>query len=178
MNEIEKLRRAYERELTRPWSQNLAGVQKVWFARYNPQQERRLRAAIGEFAIATHDSGHGWIPCDLTTSFAQWLDTKDYRESYFENPTDIELPLDAFPEFVAELIATAAKGAGENDVVAVWGVASLFGLTRLSAVVGEFAPSIKGRLLVFFPGQRDNSNYRLLGARDGWNYHAVPIEAD
>jgi len=178
MNEIEKLRRAYENELTRHWNQNLASVQKVWFARYAPHQERRLRAAFGEFAVATQKAGHGWFSCDLTTSFAQWLDTKDYRESYFENPDDIELPLEAFPEFAAGLITAAAQEATDNDVVAVWGVASLFGLARLSSVVGEFAPSIKGRLLVFFPGQRDGSNYRLLGARDGWNYHAVPIEAD
>jgi hypothetical protein len=33
-------------------------------------------------------------------------------------------------------------------------------------------------LLVFFPGQFDNNNYRLLDARDGWNYLAVPITAD
>src|SRR5437870_4368748 len=29
-------------------------------------------------------------------------------------------------------------------------------------------------LLVFFPGVYEQSNYRLLDARDGWNYHAVP----
>jgi len=31
--------------------------------------------------------------------------------------------------------------------------------------------------LVFFPGERDGSNYRLLDARDGWNYLATPIAA-
>ena len=34
---------------------------------------------------------------------------------------------------------------------------------------------VRGRLLVFFPGEREGSNYRLLDARDGWNYLAVPI---
>jgi hypothetical protein len=28
---------------------------------------------------------------------------------------------------------------------------------------------------VFFPGVYENNNYRLLDARDGWNYLAVPI---
>jgi len=37
--------------------------------------------------------------------------------------------------------------------------------------------SIRGRLLVFFPGEYENNNYRLLDARDGWNYLAVPITA-
>ena len=36
---------------------------------------------------------------------------------------------------------------------------------------------IKGRLVVFFPGQYEHNNYRLLDARDGWNYMAVPITA-
>ena len=34
---------------------------------------------------------------------------------------------------------------------------------------------IQGRLLVFFPGVYEQNNYRLLDARDGWNYLAVPI---
>jgi len=36
---------------------------------------------------------------------------------------------------------------------------------------------IRGRFLVFFPGVYEQDNYRLLDARDGWNYHAVPITA-
>jgi hypothetical protein len=35
--------------------------------------------------------------------------------------------------------------------------------------------TIQGRLVVFFPGEFENANYRLLDARDGWNYHAIPI---
>jgi hypothetical protein len=31
--------------------------------------------------------------------------------------------------------------------------------------------------MFFFPGDRDRRNYRLLKARDGWNYLATPIEA-
>jgi len=31
---------------------------------------------------------------------------------------------------------------------------------------------------VFFPGQLEQNNYRLLDARDGWNYMAVPISID
>mgnify|MGYP000987610382 CR=1 FL=1 len=34
---------------------------------------------------------------------------------------------------------------------------------------------IRGRLVLFFPGQLEGNNYRLLDARDGWNYLAVPI---
>jgi hypothetical protein len=34
---------------------------------------------------------------------------------------------------------------------------------------------IRGRLVVFFPGVYDQNAYRLLDARDGWNYLATPI---
>jgi hypothetical protein len=36
---------------------------------------------------------------------------------------------------------------------------------------------IPGRLVIFFPGEHDakNNSYRLLGAKDGWGYLAVPI---
>jgi len=38
---------------------------------------------------------------------------------------------------------------------------------------------LEGRLLVFFPGEHhpENHTYRLLDARDGWNYLAVPLLA-
>ncbi|MFH1688626.1 MAG: DUF1788 domain-containing protein, partial [Candidatus Eisenbacteria bacterium] len=55
------------------------------------------------------------------------------------------------------------------------GVACLFGLTRLSLVLKEVVKDIRGRLVVFFPGEYEENNYRLLDARDGWNYLAVPI---
>ena len=57
------------------------------------------------------------------------------------------------------------------------GVASLFGFTRISEVLPLVEPHIQGRLLIFFPGVYEQNNYRLLDARDGWNYLAVPITA-
>jgi hypothetical protein len=46
---------------------------------------------------------------------------------------------------------------------------------KVSALVSEVNDAIAGRLLVFFPGQHEGSSYRLLDARDGWNYLAIPI---
>ena len=34
---------------------------------------------------------------------------------------------------------------------------------------------VKGRLVIFFPGEYYQGNYRFLEARDGWGYRAVPI---
>ena len=180
MSEIEALLSEYKRYVSLPWDRKLAGPQRVWFARYPPSQERRLRLRIGEFQIATTDAGHMWRLVDITDSFAEWMTNHEYRDAYFEQPEDLELALVDFSDFVAERVRQELKkpGTEENTVVALLGLASLFGLIRGAELVAKVDSEISGRLLAFFPGQRDGSNWRLLNARDGWNYHAVPIEGD
>jgi hypothetical protein len=177
MNEIEGLLKAYERFLQLPWDRTLAGPQKVWFAIYEPAQERRLRLHLPEFETATRDAGHAWAHLDLTDLFAHWMAQHEYREAYFEVPEDMELDLQDFASSVSQQIVGALTDSGvdANTVVAVSGLASLFGFTYASAIFETVVPSIRGRLLVFFPGQRNGSIYRFLDARDGWNYLAVPI---
>ena len=86
-------------------------------------------------------------------------------------------PLTEFKENVARKIIAALESVphAEDTVVAISGVASLFGFLRISEVLPLVESHIRGRLLVFFPGVYEQDNYRLLDARDGWNYHAVPI---
>jgi hypothetical protein len=67
------------------------------------------------------------------------------------------------------------RSAGQNAVVALTGVGALYGFMHVSEVVRAVEPDIEGRLLVFFPGSKDEHNYRLLDARDGWNYLAHSI---
>jgi hypothetical protein len=102
----------------------------------------------------------------------------EYRDAYFAQPEDLSLKLDSeFPDYVAAELRRAlnAPTVTDNTVVAVLGVATLFGLARFSEVLLKIDRDIRGRLLVFFPGQLENNNYRLLDARDGWNYLAIPI---
>ena len=111
-------------------------------------------------------------------SFAAWMAGEEYRDAYFESPEDLQLKLEVeFAKFVAEKDSAVLESpeAGDNSVVAVFGVGSLFGFTRVSQVLKILEPAIKGRLVVFFPGTYEHNNYRLLDARDGWNYLAVPI---
>lgn len=178
MNEIENLIQEYEKFIQVPWDRSLASPQRVWFVLYEPAQERRLRLRIEEFALATKRHHHSWTLVDLTDSFAQWMAQHEYREAYFEQPDDMEMALQEFGEYIAKQVRTALEDPrnDENSVVAISGIASLFGLVYASALVEAVAPIIKGRLLVFFPGRRDGSIYRLLDAREGWNYLAVPIE--
>jgi hypothetical protein len=54
-------------------------------------------------------------------------------------------------------------------------VGSLYPMLHVSELVGRVAPHIQGRMLILFPGSLEHGNYRLLDARDGWNYLAIPI---
>jgi hypothetical protein len=180
MSAVEGLLRSYERFVRLPWDATLAGPQRVWFAIYDPPQERRMRRRVEEFASATRSAGHGWHLVDLTDAFAQWMAAHEYRDAYFEQPEDMELTLrQDFAAFVAERVRVTLNSAEADTsaVVAVLGLGSLFGLTRASALFEAVAPDIRGRLLAFFPGRRDGSRYYLLDAGDGWNYLAVPITA-
>lgn len=172
--------RAYERFVGAEWVRSVAPQERVWFALYEPRDERRLRLRIGAFEEATIRAGHGWFACDLTDEFARWMASQEYRESYFESPEDLtDDLLDDFAERLAETVRSVLSSpeADEKSVVAIYGIGSLFGLARVSLLLEKVAPQVRGRLLVFFPGEVVGSNYRLLDARDGWNYLAIPITA-
>jgi len=180
VSRVEGLVRAYARFVRQPWEATLAGPERVWFALYDPEEERRLRFRLDEFAMATKQAGHGWSFLDLADDLGRWLGGHRYARQYFERP---QLLRGSLKTFEAETIgrvraALAAPEADANAVVALGGVAGLFGLMRVSALIEAVAPDVRGRLLVFFPGHKDGPSYRLLDARDGWNYLAVPITAD
>lgn len=180
MSEIEELKRVYEAHVRSRWDPSLAGPQRTWFVIYDPSQERRFRLHLSDFESATKNSGHRWKPIDLTDTFANWMASQEYRESYFEQPELLDLALSDFTDHVVNLVvqSLSASDVDDNTVVAIMGTASLYGLTRVSIIMERVATSIQGRLLVFFPGKHEGHNYRLLDARDGWNYLALPISAD
>jgi hypothetical protein len=183
MSRIETLKKNYQRVCGLPWDRNVAGPQRVWVAVYDKEDERKLRLRIGMFEEATLATGHRWYRVDLTDAFADWLcrpDNLGYAESYFESPELLDDgPLAEFQETVARRIVEdmGSLDHPEETVVAITGVASLFGFARISQVLPLVDPHVRGRLLVFFPGVYEHNNYRLLDARDGWNYLAVPITA-
>lgn len=178
MARIDKRVERYQRYIELPWQKDLAGAQKAIFVVYDKTEERKLRARRGLFELATQQAGHAWYECDLTTAFAQWMASIDYREEYFRYPEDIALKLEEeFRDHVADIVRSAltADDVDETTVVALFGIASLFGFANVSNLMRDVENDIRGRLVVFFPGDYDNNNYRLLDARDGWNYLAVPI---
>ncbi len=180
MTKIKQLINSYNKFITIPWRSDVAAAQRVIFCIYSEKDELRLRARIDEFEIVTRQSGHEWMVFDLTDTFPKWLASQKYAKSYFKKPEHLYTLLPNYLAFITDSFEEflGANSAGENTVVALKGVGSLFGLLKVKEVADRFAPLVKGRLLVFFPGSYENNNYRLLDGYDGWNYHAVPITAD
>lgn len=178
MARIEDLADRFERHIATPWQRTISGAQRVVMLVYDKEMERTLRARKAAFETAARQAGHDWHEIDVSDSFATWMASDEYREEYFSSPEDLQLKLQAeFPSYVAERLRAAltADRVGDNSVVALFGVGALFGFARLSQILKLVEADIKGRLVVFFPGHLDRNNYRLLDARDGWNYLAVPI---
>lgn len=183
-SKVNKLVSVYRRHLTVPWQAGLAAIQRVIFAVYDKTDELRLRANVEEFALATQQAGKQWLLLDVTNAFPEWMAAQEYREAYFESPEDLAgYQAGELIEFISDLNATLktriAAEAGPDTVVALLGVGTLFGLARVSSLVEGIKDAVEGRLLVFFPGEyhSENHTYRLLDARDGWNYLAIPLLA-
>ncbi len=180
MSYVDDLLAAYAKFVSLPWQQNLAPPQRVWMAVYPPEHERRLRRHLLAFRTATIEARHGWNDIDITTSFETWMAEHEYRDAYFEDPELLETALPAFfDQLVTHVRGQLASFDAPDGVVGLLGAGTLFGLgdaVKVSALLNGVNDAIAGRLLVFFPGEHEgNNNYRLLDARDGWNYLATPI---
>lgn len=179
MSYVDDLLTAYAKFVALPWQRNLAPPQRVWVAVYPPEYERRLRRHLLAFKAATIGAKHPWNAIDITTSFETWMADHHYREAYFEDPELLETAIPAFFDSLVANVREQLSSYDETDgVVGLVGVGTLFGLgnaVKVSAMLNDVNDTIAGRLLVFFPGQYEGNSYRLLDARDGWNYLAVPI---
>ncbi|WP_375503685.1 DUF1788 domain-containing protein [uncultured Jatrophihabitans sp.] len=146
---------------------------------YPPEYERRLRLHLPDFEVATKEAHHSWALVDITTSFERWMAAHEYREEYFESPDLMDTALPAFfKDLVDEVRPELANHADPEGVIGLLGAGTLFGLgdaVKVSALLNAVNEAVAGRLLVFFPGEHEGNSYRLLDARDGWNYLAIPI---
>lgn len=179
MGLVDDLVMEYARFVSVPWRDNLAGPERQWMLIYPPEQERRIRFRMRDFEGVTKKAGHDWVPIDLTDVFGRWLGAQEYAEEYFRDPEALSVALDGFVAHVVSLIEDVLRSSAVDDdtVVALIGVGSLFPFARVSDVLQQVSPFVSGRLLVLFPGEKEGSTYRLLNARDGWNYLATPITA-
>ena len=176
MNNIDRLIANYARQVNLPWSANMAGKQRVWFAVYPPDEERRVRARLPQFEAATLEAGHGWSVVDLTGLLPEWLARHDYREGIFAEPEYFTVGSEIENLAVDRVrLACAGEDVTADSVVAVTGLAALFDFMRVSSLIERVEDSVLGRLLIMFPGEYAGHVYRFMAARDGFNYMAVPI---
>lgn len=182
MARIEDIADQYERHIAAPWQRNLPGAQRVVFVVYPKEDERKLNARLKDFATRTRAARHSWLEVDFTSAFPEWMATESYPEEYFASPELLDEKLSAespygLTMFCVERLRERLKSeeADEQSVVAVRGVAALYGFAMLHAILEKVQADIRGRVVVFFPGSYEQNLYWLLDARAGWNYLATPI---
>jgi Domain of unknown function (DUF1788) len=178
VNAIDRLLANYSRQVRLPWSAKMAGMQRVWFAVYPPAEERRVRARLPQFEALTLAANHGWTTVDLTGLLPGWIAAHEYREGIFAEPEHFSAD-SAIEDLAVERVRAACvdENVDAASVVAVTGLGTLFDFMRVSSLINRVEESIRGRLLVLFPGEYAGNVYRFMDARDGFNYMAVPITA-
>lgn len=177
-SKVDELLNVYEKVLAEPWTGMLSGQEKVWFLVYHPSEERKIRLRTPDFEAATIRAKKRWVELSVEEFFPKWMMSQDYKDAYFEQPELLVDILDPdFKDFVISEVQNrlAEHKPDENTVVVLTRVSALFGFLRLSELVKAISTHVNGRFMVFFPGEFDKNQYRLLDARDGWNYLARPI---
>ena len=177
MPTTDELLRHFERQAALPWRDDLAPEYRVWVLHYEPALERRIRGRMAEFEAVARRNGKGWFALDLAALVAPWFAAHPLFEGLVEQPDELPGMLPEFAAHIGETVRRELGAMGPNDILALLGAGALFGLMRISTLIESVAPAIPGRLLVFFPGRYEEGSYRLLDARDGWNYRATPIPA-
>lgn len=176
MSAIDRLLSNYSRQVRLPWATNISGKQRIWFAVYPPAEERRVRARLPQFETVTLEAGHEWTAVDLTDLLPRWIANHEYRDGIFAEPEYFSANRE-LEDLAVERVrqACSSSDAHATSVVAVTGLASLFDFMRVSSLIEQVEDSVRGRLLVLFPGEYAGNVYRFMDARDGFNYMAVPI---
>jgi len=175
---IESLIEAYTKVVKEPWSSALSGQERIWFLVYDPAEQRKIDLHLGEFETVAIRAGKKWESISLKHCFPSWMAKHEYREDYFTSPEYIvdQLEAEFIPYAIQFLKNELAKvEQEEHTLIALRDVSALFGFARLSEILKSCDKDFKGRLLIFFPGEFEQNHYRLLDARDGWDYLARPI---
>lgn len=179
-NNVDGLIQAYDKVVSGKWEETLSAQERIWFLVYDPDVQRKVDFRLSDFENVTKKAGKKWVVLSLKDCFPKWMVSHEYREEYFLDPEALVDQLEfEFKSYAIDYTISTIKE-NKNDeetVLAFTDVASLFGFARLSDLLNHIAAEVKGRLLVFFPGEFEKNQFRLLNARDGWSYLARPIKA-
>lgn len=179
MNRVLELVDAYRSELLLEWKDSVSGGERVWMLVYPPDLERQMRHALPRIELATTEAGRIWEVLNVTDDFGLWLSAHRHAEAFYEDPNDLTPSiLDQFESTLVARIRKALEAVPKDAVVALVGIGSIFPFLRASSVIKSIDSAVTGRLLVLFPGLHDpeTHSFRLLDARDGFNYRARVID--
>lgn len=175
---VDQLLKAFSKVLEEPWSNALSGDERVWFLVYDPAEQRKVELRMGDFEAEAIKAGKKWKSISLKNCFPTWMTNHPYRDGYFKKPSFIADQIEiGFRPFAIQYLKDELKKVepDQKSIVAITDVSALFGFARLSEIIKNCDKDFKGRLLIFFPGEFEKNQYRLLDARDGWDYLARPI---
>jgi hypothetical protein len=175
LSTIEELLDDFRKRLTVPWRDDESPAGRVWILWYDKSNERRVRGRLREFQFAAEQTGKEWREFDIAPCFGAWVAQQPWFERLAKRPDTLSTVIPEFEDHLADAIRGELRACSPSHILALTGIASLFGLTRASSLIDKVATNIPGRMLVTFPGVHRGGIYRLLDARDGWNYLAVPI---
>ena len=175
---LQRLLDNFERQVGLPFRERLPPAQRVWFVVYAPEQERRIRFLWPEFKLRSEKHGKEWKPIDMTDLVPNWVLAQGrHGIAYLKFPSSLDGQTiqDGLSETISERIS--ALSLTPTSLCVLVGLGGLFGFASISALVNSIQDDdlVPGRLVCFFPGSRDQNSYHFMNARDGWNYHALPI---
>ena len=186
MSRIDELADRYFRHISAPWQQHLTGAERTTYLVYPKTDERKVVSRLPLFEEKTVAAQHRWVLFDFTPVFYRWFSRldADHQSVYLEEPESLHMEMDVGGRQDSGLTASAAESllhavseqdADSNTVVALTGVGTLFGFTRLSTVLDRVRSSLPGHLLIFFPGTCDGPAFRMFDSTDGSGYLGVSI---
>jgi hypothetical protein len=178
LSTVEDLLENFKKRLAVPWRLDKPPAGLVWILWYDKARERRVRGRLREFQLAAEQAGKAWREFDIAPRFGDWVAQQPWFERLARHPGTLSTVIPQFEEDLVNRVKAELAACGQNDIMVLTGVASLFGITRASALIDKVVTSIPGRMLMTFPGLHQGGIYRLLDARDGWNYLAVPIPSN
>jgi hypothetical protein len=175
MNLVDRLNVSLKQQLRHPWSGDRSGGERVWFLVFDPADVRKVLKSREEFRQSAEAAGKQWTEIDISAEFGAWMSSHRYAQAYFKRPQLAQSKSDDFAVYLADRLREHLQMGDADTLHVLLGAETLYGITRLSHIVRQIEDAIPGRLMVFFPGTYVEPQYRLLNARDGWNYLAVPI---
>ncbi len=170
MSRIQQLAKIYGSTSRPPGKRTVADSQRVIMIVYDKELERDILAHKDEFEIATKQANHDWYESQHRAGICEWIAAAEYRDAYFDSPDDLQLSLSRKSRVRRGQDPRGSESPRRFRQLrrsSVWS-RGLVRLHSVSQVLKLVEPSIRGRLVIFFPDSTSRTT-NAARARDGWN---------